>query len=83
MSVPLSLLFYIYLASIVIFFLFSFFNIYHILRFARINTFNVTLIFFFLFISGVIIFVSFWNLGGIDWQASVDLIPKEPFTLEK
>lgn len=81
MSIPLSLLFYIYLASIAIFILFSFFNVYHILRFAKTNFFNATIIFLYLFISGVILFVSFWNLGGIDWQTSVDLIPKKPFTL--
>lgn len=73
MQFSLSLLLLIYYFFILVFLLFSFFNLYHIIKFGVANP--ITVFIFFLYIAGLvfILFVSWCFIKQIDWSYQIDI----------
>ncbi|MDD5110312.1 MAG: hypothetical protein PHI63_03780 [Patescibacteria group bacterium] len=78
MSFPLSLLYFVYLALVGIFFLFSFFNLYHLLRFGSPRRVTIPVAFLYLAGAAALLALSWTYLQEIDWLQQVDLLPKNP-----
>ncbi|TSC76447.1 MAG: hypothetical protein G01um101431_580 [Parcubacteria group bacterium Gr01-1014_31] len=74
MTLPLTLLYVIYLLLVGVFVLYSFFNIYHLLRFG--SPFIVTISVSLLYLLGAVTLLSTsWVfIGGIDWSTTIDLL---------
>lgn len=78
MSIPLSLFFYLYLVFIFLYILFSFFNMYHLIRFSPPST-AVYLVIGLYSIGSITIFaIIFIFLGQIDWTYSFSIQPEIP-----
>lgn len=75
MAISLSIFFYLFLIYIFLFCLFSFFNIYHLLRFATPHL--VVYIVMLIYVAGSIgiLAVSFFFLQNIDWSQSIQIAP--------
>jgi len=75
MSLSLSILYIIFLILVGISLLFSFFNLYHLLRFG--SPLVVTLGMSTLYVIGVIVLLgtSFVFLGTINWSVAIELLP--------
>jgi len=73
MSFPLSIFLIIYFIFLVIFILFSYFDIYHLLKFGTLNITNFLVTFIYLGGSILIIFISWQYLSQIDWQQPIEL----------
>ena len=73
MAIPLSIFYYAYLALLGIFLLFTFFNIYHLVRFGFLSLGNLAMIIFYIVISALIIMVSWNYIGQFDWTQSIQI----------
>lgn len=74
MEIPLAIFYYIYLGLAVIFLLFSFVNIYHLIRFSHFSLVGDVVIIFYLFIT-VAIFLISWSLTSqVNWQDAIPII---------
>ncbi|HLC89417.1 MAG TPA: hypothetical protein VJG65_00475 [Patescibacteria group bacterium] len=81
MGIPLSFLYYFYLLGVVVFLLFSFFNIYHLIRFGLLTVGNVAVISFYLVIAISILMLAANYLSQFDWQEIIWLVPTlNPFS---
>lgn len=74
MSIPLSILLYIYIAFIVLFLIFSFFHIYHLLRFVAPDFKIYAIILGYLIGSLIIMSVTAIQLVNIDWSQAIDIM---------
>ncbi|MDO8559741.1 MAG: hypothetical protein Q7S23_01745 [bacterium] len=81
MSLPLTLLYVVYLVLVGVFILYSFFNLYHLLRFGSplIVTLGVSLLYL---LGAVTLLSTSWAfISGIDWSSTIDLLaPPATFT---
>ncbi len=78
MSISLSLFFYLYLAFIFFFILFSFFNMYHLIRFSPPST-TVYLVIALYIIGSIAIFtIIFFFISQVDWTYSFSIQPEIP-----
>lgn len=75
MSLSLSAFYILYLILVGIFFLFSFFNLYHLLRFGSPVAVTVTISTVYLVGATVMLATSFVLLSTIDWSQSIELLP--------
>lgn len=73
MFIPYYIFLLIYLLGVVLFFLFGFFNMYHIFRFGVMNTVTVTMSLLFVVVSAVILIVSAWYISQIPWLERITL----------
>ena len=73
MAIPLSIFYYLYLVLLAFFLLFTFFNIYHLIRFGFISLSNLVMMAFYLAVSACLISISFNYIGQIDWTQSVQI----------
>ena len=73
MVFSLALLLIPYYLGILFFFLFSFFNLYHLIRFGVANT--ATIFMFFAYIGGMVIILgtSFLIINQIDWSREIEI----------
>jgi hypothetical protein len=67
--VNLSVLLYLFYALMFFYFIFSFFNIYHLLRFGPWSLINFSMIFVFLLLSFWLFIFSLQTLWSFDWQS--------------
>ena len=79
MSIPLSVFLTIYLIFIFFFLLFSFFNIYHAVRFGFATMFNMLTLFLYIAVSLIILSLSVIYIGTVNWKQSIELF-SNPFT---
>jgi hypothetical protein len=63
----IAVLYYIYLAVLLFFFVYSLFNIYHLIRFGFASTINIVVIILYIGVSTAFIVFSFNLLLAIDW----------------
>jgi len=73
MAIPLSIFYYTYLILLAVFLFFTFFNVYHLVRFGFLSLSNLVMIIFYIIISILIITVSWNYIGQIDWTQSIQL----------
>jgi len=76
LSIPLATFYYIYLGLILGFFGFTFFNIYHLIRFGYLTIVTIVVTGFYLTISILILSISWQYIAAINWQQSIQLIPE-------
>ena len=73
MVIPLAIFYYIYLGLAVIFLLFSFVSIYHLVRFSRFSLVSDVVIIFYLFITVAIFLISWSFTSQINWQDAIPI----------
>lgn len=75
MSFPLSLIAFAYLILVGIFCLFSFFNLYHLLRFGSPAIVTLTVSAVYLAGTAVLLVTSWFFLQTVDWSTAIELLP--------
>ena len=75
MAIPLSIFYYIYLVFVAGFLLYTFFNVYHLVRFGFLTVSNVTVTVFYLIASILILTISWGYIGQIHWHQTFFLVP--------
>jgi len=68
MIITLSIFYYLFLIVLAFFLLYSFFNIYHLLKFGFSSTTNIIIIVLYLAFASVLIMFAFGFLAQYDWQ---------------
>ncbi len=68
MVITLSIIYYIFLAAVFIFVLYSLFNIYHLLRFGFWSVTNIAVILIYIVVAGLLLYFAFSQLLTIDWS---------------
>ena len=68
MGLTLAIIYYIFLAAVFVFVLYSLFNIYHLLRFGFLSVTNVAVILFYIIVSSLLLYFAFSQLLTIDWS---------------
>lgn len=68
MAVTVSIFYYFFLLVVLVFLLYSFFNVYHLMRFGFFSVVNILVIVAYLFISAWYLFFAFSLLMAIDWS---------------
>lgn len=76
--IPINLLLFVFLAFMVLVLIFTFFNVYHLLRFgeARKKTIVITVVY--LMCVTLVLSVSMYMIMQADWSATIKLIPDVP-----
>ncbi|PIP29490.1 hypothetical protein COX27_01160 [Candidatus Kuenenbacteria bacterium CG23_combo_of_CG06-09_8_20_14_all_36_9] len=74
MSIPIFIFLILYLFVVLIFLIFTFFNIYHSWRFGMNSFTNFFSIFIYLSALAVIFFFSYNFIKTIDWTASINIL---------
>jgi len=67
MIITISIFYYLYLVAVLVFTIFSLFNIYHLIRFGFLSLANILIIIIYLAISAVLIFSFMIILLQFDW----------------
>ena len=75
MFISLSIFYYFYLILAAIFLIFTFFNVYHLLRFGVLGLGSIIIILFYLTVSLLMIVISWRYIAVIDWQQEIRLFP--------
>jgi len=73
MAISLSLLYYAYLIMVLLFFIFSFFIVYHLLRFGYFNMGSLVLVIVFIAVSAMILIFSWQQLSKVDWNQPIEI----------
>jgi len=76
MEIPASLIYYLYLILVGIFFIFSFFNIYHLLRFGSPRSITYLVTALYLIVSVLILIASWSVISAVSWGQSLPLLPQ-------
>ncbi|MFA5022181.1 MAG: hypothetical protein WC508_03820 [Patescibacteria group bacterium] len=76
MTVAISFFYYIYLIFIAVFLIFTFFNVYHLVRFGFLSLGNITVIIFYIVVTALILSISWGYIGQIDWQQTFYISPQ-------
>ncbi|OGL71968.1 hypothetical protein A3B32_02900 [Candidatus Uhrbacteria bacterium RIFCSPLOWO2_01_FULL_53_9] len=76
--IPISILLVIFLAFIGLVVLFTFFNVYHILRFGKAGLFTLGITAIYLVVIGALLMWSLYNILTIDWTLTINLFGFEP-----
>lgn len=72
MEITLALFYYLYLALVGVFLIFAFFELYHLFRFGFLTFGTVFFAVIFIIVSGLILFLSWQALPGIDWNEPIN-----------
>jgi len=71
MEITYSVILYIYLGLVALFIIFSFFDLYHVVRFGFLNSTTVGMTFVFIAGSAILLFISYTYLRDIDWSQKI------------
>jgi len=74
MGIPLSLFYYIYLVFVVVFLFFTFFNVWHLIRFGFLTVGNIVMIAFYILVTIMILLISWYYIGQIDWKETIPIM---------
>jgi len=74
MEIPLAIFYYIYAAAVLVFLIFTLFNIYHLMRFGYLTISNILIVIFYIFGSVAILAISWDYIGAINWHQSIQII---------
>ncbi|MEK7529564.1 MAG: hypothetical protein AAB570_01440 [Patescibacteria group bacterium] len=75
--IPISILLVIFLAFMGLVALFTFFNVYHILRFGKAGVATLGITALYLLVIGTLLIWSLYAVLTIDWSLSIDLFGLE------
>lgn len=75
-GIPISIFYFIYLAFVGVFLLFTLFNVYHLVRFGFLSIANISIIVFYIGMSIMMLLVSWYYIGQIDWQQVIPIVPQ-------
>lgn len=75
MSIPIALFFYLYVFVILVFILYSCFNIYHLLRFGHLTWGTISTLVVYILVAAIILTISFFYINQINWQQEITLYP--------
>ena len=75
MQIPLAITFFLYLAFLIFIGIFSFFNIYHLLRFAPRNPKTYAVIILYLAVTVMIVTITLTLLTLADWSQELEFSP--------
>jgi hypothetical protein len=78
MEIPLSIFYYLYLICILLFFIWSLFNVYHLLRFGFLSLVNIGIILVYIAVSAAFIMLSLEYLAEFDWSATFITFSNSP-----
>lgn len=73
MGIPLYIFYFIYLALVVVFLFFTYFNVYHLVKYGLPTIINLLIIVFFLAVSCAILFISWEYTSQINWQQVIPI----------
>ncbi|MDX9893763.1 MAG: hypothetical protein RB292_05170 [Patescibacteria group bacterium] len=73
MGIPLAIFYFVYLGFVVVFLFFTFFNVYHLVRFGFLSLGNLGVISFYLLVSAMILSSSWYYLSQIDWSQIIPI----------
>lgn len=73
MTFPLYFFLIIYFIFLIAFAVFSYFNIYHIIKFGALNFTNLLATAIYLSVSILILFISWQYIGQTDWKQPIEL----------
>lgn len=73
MTFSLSILLYVYLAFLFVWFVFSIIGIYHMLKFGFINFMTFISVIFYIVISLILLLVSFDYIAQINWDTNITI----------
>lgn len=73
MSIPLYIFLIIYLAMVFVFFIFSFFALYHLVRFGVSNFTGFFMTFIYLGVSILILFATLQYINNVNWKEEIPL----------
>lgn len=79
MGIPLEIFYYIYLIFVLIFLFFTFFNVWHLIRFGFLTVGNIIIIVFYILVTIMIILISWYYIGQIDWRQTIPIIVEPKF----
>lgn len=71
MGFPIAIFYYAYLVFVLGFLLFTFFNVFHLVRFGFLTVGNITIIAFYITVSILILLISWGYIGQIDWTQTI------------
>lgn len=74
MAFPLSILLVLFGIVVIFFLVFSFFNIYHALRYGYATAVNVTVLIVYVLVSGVLLVVAGTYVSIIDWSSPISML---------
>jgi len=78
MDVQLSFFLFIYLIFIAVFLFYTFFNLYHILKFGFVSIAAYLITFGYIVITILALFVSYFYIAQIDWGITFELFQVYP-----
>lgn len=78
MVLPLAIFYFIYLGFVLIFFLYTLFNLYHLVRFGLLGIPVIIVMFVYLAGSAAILMLSWGSIAQVDWNQSISLMPTIP-----
>ena len=70
----LSIFYYVYLGFVLIFLLFTFFNIYHLVRFGPSLAVSTAVIAFYIVVSIFIFQISWQYIASVDWKQTIPIL---------
>jgi hypothetical protein len=73
--ITLASFYYVYLIVVFIFLVFTFFNVYHLLRFGFLSFGNIAITALYIFISIGILIVSWEYIRAVDWSLPLEILP--------
>ncbi|HCC22602.1 TPA: hypothetical protein DF272_00260 [Candidatus Falkowbacteria bacterium] len=73
MQIQLSFFLFVYLIFIAVFLFYTFFNLYHILKFGFVSLWAYLITFAYIGATVVALFVSYLYIAEIDWSTSFEL----------
>ena len=74
--IPINILLFVFLFFMLLVLLFTFFNVYHLVRYGRSGAATILLLFLYLIVIFSMIAVSLLFIAEVDWSATVDLLPR-------
>lgn len=73
MEITLAIFYYAYLVMVGMFFIFSFFIIYHLIRFGYFGLGSLVMVGVYIFVSLMILAISWQYISEIDWQQPIEI----------
>jgi hypothetical protein len=78
MEIPLSAFLFAYIVYIAIFLFFTFFNLYHMLKFGFVSFWAYFLTTAYIILTVLALFVSYFYIAQVDWTGSFEVFQVTP-----
>ena len=75
MGIPLSIFYFIYLVLVLVYLAYTFFNVYHLLRFGQLSIATFAVCVFYIAGSVVVLLFTWQSISGINWNQTLPILP--------